>query len=358
MKLVEKTAQKVKYRFVKIILKLPSFLSVPLLYRAKLKKGEDCYKKNLLAGEKLSLEKRDIFLCPYKGTGDVYLALSFLKNFYASFDAKQEPCVCVVGNSNKKIATLFGIENVIVLSQQEMDSVLFFSLFMGAEKMGVHLLHADPPKMHEAHIGITDWMRNINGLNFFDILRVSCLASFRSLDASVKVQKLEASLPVFEKCSDEIDELFQKYNLQRGRTVLLSPYTYTLSEFPKWFWKKLAERLQEKGFSVCTNVAGKDEEAVENTVPIFLPYAKMESFLEAAGFFIGIRSGFCEVISSIPCKKIILYQPYFFWGDGENIDYFSLNKMGLCDNAVELQHKGIDFYSLIDEIKNSITAIR
>ena len=50
---------------------------------------------------------------------------------------------------------------------------------------------------------------------------------------------------------------------------------------------------------------------------------------------IGLRSGLCDVIASAKAKKIILY-PDRFYGPDSFLNFFSLNRMELCDDAEEL----------------------
>ena len=62
-----------------------------------------CYKKGLVLFKKLRRQYgRDctICICPYKGTGDVYLAAAFFKD--SELD-KEKNIFCVIGASNRKI---------------------------------------------------------------------------------------------------------------------------------------------------------------------------------------------------------------------------------------------------------------
>ena len=119
---------------------------------------------------------------------------------------------------------------------------------------------------------------------------------------------------------------------------------------PQWVWEKLAIKLNDKGYVVLTNCADKKEEPIKGTKGIFIPYKDLKCFLECSGFLVAMRSGFCEVVSSIKCRKIILYAPNIYWGEGTCTDYFSMKKMGLCEDAKELEYKGIEFENYIDEI--------
>ena len=116
-------------------------------------------------------------------------------------------------------------------------------------------------------------------------------------------------------------------------------------------WAQVVNELNNKGYTVCTNVASKKEKAIKGTIPLFIPYKQLVPFLDEAGYFIGIRSGICEVLASSTCKKIVLYKKGFDWNGKDSLDYFSLSKMGLCD-AVEMEYYRKPFDKLAKSIIN------
>ena len=112
----------------------------------------------------------------------------------------------------------------------------------------------------------------------------------------------------------------------------------------------IAEKLKNRGYVVCTNCGSPAELPINGTIPLRFGFDISVPVLEKCGYFVGIRSGFCDIISSADCKKIIVYQPYLFWGSGTNYDYFSLNKIGFCGDAIELEYEGVEFLDLIERI--------
>lgn len=278
-----------------------------------------------------------MFLCPYAGTGDVYLACMYM-NAFASQNDYDNFVVLVIGQSNYKIAQLFGFKQIEKIDQKQADCLVRLYIFLGSENGQIILMHHQPPQLY---CGILENMRNINGLHFVD-LYTRCVFN---LDPAGDMQ-----LPQFHDSDQEIDRLFAENRLIPGRTVVLAPYVNTLPSLPWWVWCNLADKLLQKGYVVCTNVASPSEAPVNGTIPLRFGYDISVPLLEKCGYFVGVRSGFCDIISSASCKKIIVYQPYLFWGEGTNFDYFSLNRIGFCDDAIELEYEGVEFYDLIDEI--------
>lgn len=118
-----------------------------------------------------------------------------------------------------------------------------------------------------------------------------------------------------------IEKLFAENGLVRGKTVILSPYEQSISEMklPKLsriFWERLAEELDSRGYCVCTNCAGnEDEPVIKGTVRIFPKFSEMEYAAEYGGGIIAVRSGVADYISHADAVKVILYP---------NEDYYNM----------------------------------
>ena len=105
------------------------------------------------------------------------------------------------------------------------------------------------------------------------------------------------------------------------------------------FWEALADGLKNKGFSVCTNSSGENEPAIFGTTAIFVPLNIVPQFISKSGYFIGVRSGLCDVISAATAKKIILYDAEERFFNSSSFEYFSLKRMGLSNDVVEIIYK-------------------
>ncbi|MCR5238161.1 MAG: hypothetical protein K6E34_13270, partial [Lachnospiraceae bacterium] len=151
-------------------------------------------------------------------------------------------------------------------------------------------------------------------------------------------------IPSFDTDREELKSLFSEIGLPKGKTVILAPYAYSIEQHPKRiFWLSLSEGLMDKGYSIAMNI---DPEREEN----FIPDAKVISFelkdsvpvLEYAGAFIGMRSGFCDVVSSAKCKKIVLYPEtdmsvIDYDRHRNDIEFSSFAAMGLADDVIEFE---------------------
>lgn len=180
----------------------------------------------------------------------------------------------------------------------------------------MRILHHAPLNWH---CGINDCFRNINGLIFTDLIGYGAF----------KVENpKKLARPVFLEKDEDTERLFIKEGLKRGKTVLLAPFSYTLTSYPEWFWKKLVIELKALGFSVCTNLGSRKEKAIPGSKGIFLRYEQLGLFLRNAGWFIGVRSGLCDVISSAVCKKNHFIPALSFLGRRRKHGLFQLEQNG------------------------------
>lgn len=165
------------------------------------------------------------------------------------------------------------------------------------------------------------------------------------LDRSIQPQH-----PEFQDKSQEIEVLIEQSGMKEKRSVLLSPYAVTLSDMPNTFWEELAERLKAKGYAVYTNIGSEEEKAIDGTYPVFFPLDMAPQLVSWMGGFVGIRSGLCDIISGADARKVILYDKSNFFFNASAFDYFSLNKMGLSRDAVEIQYDNQNLRNVLEQV--------
>lgn len=265
-----------------------------------------------------------IFACPYTGTGDIYLIGTFWEE-YTKKNQLDDYVFLVLSKACEKVTRLFPIKNVEVFDRKEDCAYLIRYYMLCPDKVKLTLLN---DSWQQVHTNPLEWFRGYRGLGFTELFRKFV---FSLSDTS------RPRHPVFRDAGEEISRLFAQYRLQAGHTIVLSPYSNTLADLSEGFWKELAKKLQEAGFSVCTNCGGESEPAIQGTQGVFFPLDIAPQVIEAAGYFIGIRSGFCDVISGAKARKIILYQAGERFFNSSTYDYFSLQKMGLSGDSVEIQ---------------------
>ncbi len=266
-------------------------------------------------------KRKTLFLAPYPGAGDMYL-ISLFFHQYLEKHSIQDYIMVVRSNSCRKIAQMAGIENVEIRTANQISDIARSKSFFHADWDVVVL--ADGWNSE-----ITRWLKGYKGLNLEQMFRHMIFG----LDDSVPHR-----LPPAKDQTKEITALFEQYGLQIGKTVVLSPYANTIYEYHENLWVDIVRVCKERGFSVCTNCGAPGETAIEGTTPVFFPFSQAVAFMDAAGYFVGIRSGLCDMISTSTCKKFIIYESGGVAYASSVFEYFSLNKMGLCEDAIEVEY--------------------
>ncbi len=291
----------------RLMLLIPAKIICQLYFKRKLWHGIQLYDEN-----KLNF-KNQVFTCNYKGTGDNYLAISYLKDYITKNNINNY-ALLVVGTGNVRITSLFDIKNVMKITEEKMNSLQRASVFFESYFSNVKFLHWDPPQLQT---GIWDRMRNVGELNFINMFDKLLFGD----------KKVKRENPQFENCWSECYDYFTKNNLKIGKTVIIAPHSYTLPTINKSVWERVVVQLSDRGYDVCTNCSGKNEKPIKGTQAIFFPYNKAETFLKMAGYFIGVRSGLNEVISSIEIPQIIIYLKNEMINDATSMQYFSLKNL-------------------------------
>ena len=158
----------------------------------------------------------------------------------------------------------------------------------------------------------------------FNFMDTYILFSYR-MNSDVKYRH-----PKFNKKKEKQIFTWQSHGIIENRTVIISPDANSVTHLPVWFWNIIIKELQQMGYVVFMNCNYFTYYRAPN---IFPSYGESVPLLEYAGFFIGVRSGFCDIISSAKCKKIIIYPQV-----QDKIDYSS--------HRSELEFSGLEIMNL------------
>lgn len=198
-----------------------------------------------------------LFLCPYPGTGDVYMACIYLEA-YLEQEGIQDYVMVVTAESCRKTAALFGISNICKISANEMEIMLKAWEFFGTKNMQVkpmlywgwrtkRYLYADEyPQI------------TFNEMFLYDVFH---------LPSNTKKKR-----PVVNQKSHYVEDLFKKLELKPYKTVIMAPYAGSfVSEMGMKIWEQLAAVLKQNGWTVATNCFGnKDSQCQELHPSVFL----------------------------------------------------------------------------------------
>ncbi len=277
-----------------------------------------------------------LFVAPVASIGDIYLLCLYFGE-YLKEQAITDYILAIPGNAGCRLAQAFGYENIVEIRKEDAEALIKYRLLMGSGNCGVYILHSG-----YLHIRIPCYLLMYKNATWID--------NYRKVLFGLKYDKKKK--PEFERIPKTFWEyLKNKMNFNEGKTAVLSPHANTLANLPGEFWTILSKQLHEMGYCVYTNVVPGETE-IKGTHRLEIPLSYAIELLEKAGLFVGLRNGFCDLISSAACKKIILYTGEVF-ETIKVIDFYSLNKMGLCDDAVELEVT----YSIEQDVKKVLDSI-
>lgn len=285
----------------------------------------------------------------WRGTGDYFICGLYLEAYLEKYNMEHYVFLVPDSGGERKITELFQVYQSHTVEIADINPIRMLDSFFAQEGLNIHYFHhgyQNPNNLSVSVSGIS--LTGHNGLHMVDFY---LYFGFQLAEDAPKV------LPQFEKDERKIDLWFEQNSLPQGKTVLISPYSTGLEEYgiPEEFWTNLAMALKSREYFPVTNCAG-EEECIEGTIALNIPYRQIVPFLEKAGCFVGIRSGLCDVIAGADCKKIILHTyKAKWWIDGRSIPYTGLNNMGLCDDAIEFEYRnGEETDALLERVLENI----
>lgn len=228
--------------------------------------------------------------CPYPALGDVSLAMSYLPYFLREKEISKY-VVLVVGNACADVARMFGAEAVEVLTQKEMDEQVQAVIYQ--RDMNAFIAHHDRPYV------VNLWkILFAKKITFDELYRIGVFG----LTGDVRPYA-PTRLSVYEKLGE----------IPAGNAVILAPHAKSVVKLPGEYWDSIVEYYSKKGCRIYTNVAGEEKE-LPGTIRLEVKLGELQSAVERAGTFIGLRSGLCDVLKGANCRKIALYPDCFYSG--------------------------------------------
>ena len=263
-------------------------------------------------------------LCPFSALGDVFLTMSYLPYFLEKKNIGN--CIVgVIGIACAQTAELFRpvSENLAVphstdspssynqasghcvikkttihhqprlsieiFSQQDMDELIQACLY--TQDTASFISHQDRPYVINLHKALY--------VKCIPLEQIYCCGVF-GLPADTEPVK-----PRKERLQISPD----LRHIKKGKSIIFSPYAKSITTLPKSFWERVVLQYRNKGYECFTNIAG-DEPPLKGTIGISPKIAELQSIVEYAGTFVGIRSGLCDVIKYAQCKKTVFYPDY------------------------------------------------
>lgn len=230
-------------------------------------------------------------ICIRGATGDVYLQFLLLDEYLRQKGIKE---FAIIGDGGGliRLAALFGLSNVKFVQTRDLERMEKAYLFGGGQWDNIIIPFC--------------WSNNFSAINQ---CRLRMTDKFNFMDTyyyfSYGIKPpVQYRMPNFPEIKEQQIFGWESIGIVKDRTVMISPDANSVTALPVWFWNGIIKQLQQRGYTVFMNCNYFTYFRAQNFFPA---YADCVPLLEYAGYFIGVRSGFCDIISSAKCRKVILY---------------------------------------------------
>lgn len=275
-----------------------------------------------------------LFLTKVRGLGDFYFIYGYLLT-YVQKNKILNWHILVENQNAIAIGKLFEIANITVVEGRELQNLMDFGYIVGYQEAKMMCLHWSEKKgevIVSLHKNMPDYDIPFN----------------RTYEYAIFNERLTFTLPSYRPDVQKIVSEFQRHGLKEGRTVILASESNSLVCLDRKIWTSIIEKLKNEGFTVCTNIASEEESPLPGTVGFQFSIENSIVVSEMAGWFIGMRSGLCDVISNAKCRKVVLYTNSARLKNVEKV--FSFQSMGVGKDICEICVNTIGDHDLADYI--------
>ena len=267
---------------------------------------------------KIKIQKDEwFFILPY-GIGDFYLFLSLLSEFQKKNNVKYVS-IGLLKPYHVQLLDIFEIRvnKIVFIDKSELQFCPSNNL-----KQGVPIILHPEFFLKESLYSLIGF----NGLTLGDIYKIMLNLPIQTVYNKPIVNQITRNT-AFEK--------FHNYNLTNCKTVLFAPHANSFDEgfIPFVFWETLNFELHSLGYKVIVNSNNKQFTDLQKIISVDFSLSEAIPFVEMCKVFVGVRSGFCDLISSSKSQKYIIY-PKIDWYSGTFLSGSSLKSMGLIEDAI------------------------
>lgn len=251
-------------------------------------------------------------------TGDTYIQLALIDNRIREHGISSYR---IVGDSAGciELTELFQEQNFVFIDAYKVACIEKAHMLLGSERLNLTILFPWTYSLYFNRCRV----RMTERFHFMDTYRYYVLGLKE--DMQIKVPDFRPLTPARQTELSEIGAV-------RGKTVLIAPEANSVTQLEADLWNKVIEGLRQKGYAVIVNIK---KNGAYRAPSYFCTYAESVPLLEYAGFFIGLRSGFCDIVSSAKCQKVIVYpartRTVNYSEHRTEIEFCGLKVMGLID---------------------------
>lgn len=325
-KIIEKVKQKCR-NTIKRIIRWFSLITSWIIGVTKLMRGCNVYKRiRLKCGRDTNL-----LFVNFAGLGDAYILAILFEAYKDKARLSNYVFLTYSQSSAKVISMILPSAKVNNITLKEKDYFERFISVMDLKELKVKKMVC-LPEYKNIYMKIAG-----ERFTLFD--------TFSRYIYGLDDSQIKTSIPVFSSDNVFSQRLFEEKHIRKGKTIILAPNANSEPPIDLGVWADIARLLINQGFDVVSMCHG-NEIPIKYTESIDFPLEKAWEVVDYAGYYVGIRCGFTDLISETECKKIIIYpqSPYVppeYWlckhMNGATIyEYASFSRMGIGRNILDI----------------------
>jgi hypothetical protein len=137
-----------------------------------------------------------------------------------------------------------------------------------------------------------------NGISIQDLINVTFGLSSKTIGYE---------RPHFKWAEDSRKKLLNEYQLEKDKFVILGVDAVSVNGVEIDKWQCIAEKFSKLGYKVVTNLTFSGQSPIPGTIGLFLPLNEIYLLAEYGGFFVGLRSGLCDLLAFSDCRMTVIY---------------------------------------------------
>ncbi len=224
---------------------------------------------------------------PFEALGDIYFALSYWPAF-ARERGIEHAVFCVAGKVLADVIHMFGDHPVEVYEQKKLDAMIQAALYR--HQKNSFIAHQDRPYVVDLFKAL--YVKKI------PLEQIYCCGVY-GLSADTEPTSPRVNREIYKDLDD----------IPEGKAVIFSPYAKSVPLIDPKIWSGAVRYYTHAGYKCFTNVVD-DEVPLTGTEALSPSLLELQSVVERAGTFVGIRSGLCDVLREARANKIALYPDY------------------------------------------------
>lgn len=276
-----------------------------------------------IAQEKLSYDNTIAYLIIYRHIGDAVSAfrkIKAIKDYYGETASRFHFCnedadskglvrpfakkklikkvIVIVKPSCEGVAKLFSscIDGLIVLNFKDLDALAQYAYSACCLHQNIYL-EADAPRLIAKKTDTDEgqWARMTMFKGISDMQWDFCVPEI----------KYSGGTSIPQETKERVEEYLKKENINIKKMILLCPVAQSSSMLDYDLWRKFADILSRKGFTVYTNVFGK-ELTVDGTQALRVGIDEVACLGSMGCKIIGVQSGLMDVLLWVCPKQLTI----------------------------------------------------